>query len=235
MRVHRQAHTHGQWAVSRSCLLVRDSWMVQIQLAVHSVWVRCLKPDLLLFSLSRVFKCTGEPPLKTFPASPLRRGRKKTPDFYFYFSFTLNYFVCVATSVFRKRKKPANMLNCSDNTLLACCPGQQCFCWAVLKSPPGQCEKFAGADILSHWPRRGLITPLCFLIKGNPTLQDSKDSCEIREAIHCFEVNRTGLRHRHRQLGNNVIWILSWLGLPPMHLLGHPFLWWLLPNMTNFI
>ena len=64
---------------------------------------------------------------KDLPCYPFK-GREKKTHFYFYFSFTLNYFVCAATSVFRKRKKPANMLDCSDNTLLASCPGQQGLC-----------------------------------------------------------------------------------------------------------
>lgn len=53
--------------------------------------------------------------------------------------------------------------------------------------------KSAGAEILSPWLRWGFIAPIVFLDKDNPTLQESKDCCEIRKVVHDPEVNQAGL------------------------------------------
>ena len=60
------------------------------------------------------------------------KGREKKTHFYFYFSFTLNYFVCAATSVFRKRKKPAT-------------------CWMVLIIPCWPLAQVSGASAELYW------------------------------------------------------------------------------------
>lgn len=129
----RKTHTHVHTWFSARCVLVLPSHPQQLHVLSHLASCRHTEKDyhisvlticLLIFHLSCTVKCTGSHPQRPIPAFTLRGGRKHAffLSFYFCFSLALYYFVC-GNFCFSEAEEASNMLNCSDNTPLASCPG----------------------------------------------------------------------------------------------------------------
>lgn len=130
------------------------------------------------------------------PCSPFkeREGKKKPYYYGFFFTFLSHWIIlCVWQLLFLGSRRSQPHVELFWQYPAGVSPGSAVLLLSCIEITSRPVWKVCRCGRLSDWPRRGFRTPLCFLIDGNPTLQESKDCCEIREAIHYSEVNQAGL------------------------------------------